>query len=309
MANHDDRSAVRVTKMRVAGIFISSATIRGSLVLRIAGDVVKGRALYAPAAACKAVLAKIPYAVAIFTPENAMPFPPALLELAALSATEDESSIAALCLQATDCAAVCVPPPFVAQARRALPAAVQVASVVNFPDGAQSQEAIYATLRQILADGGDEIAFVFPYRAFINDNASSALELSEGVAQFCHDHDTRLRVILETGVLADGDILASAEAAIRAGADMLQTSSGYAEKGATPEAALLLLNTLAAAPRDIGLVIAGGVHDADTARAYLVQAAAVMGEDWPDAVRFRLSMGAEDLLALQDADGQPPCAS
>lgn len=238
-----------------------------------------------------------------------MPFPPALLELAALSATEDESSIAALCLQAADCAAVCVPPPFVAQARRALPAAVQVASVVNFPDGAQSQEAIYATLRQILADGGDEIAFVFPYRAFINDNASSALELSEGVAQFCHDHDTRLRVILETGVLADGDILASAEAAIRAGADMLQTSSGYAEKGATPEAALLLLNTLAAAPRDIGLVIAGGVHDADTARAYLVQAAAVMGEDWPDAVRFRLSMGAEDLLALQDADGQPPCAS
>ena len=41
MANHDDRSAERVTKMRVAGIFISSATIRGSLVLRIAGDVVK----------------------------------------------------------------------------------------------------------------------------------------------------------------------------------------------------------------------------------------------------------------------------
>jgi hypothetical protein len=28
MANHDDRSAVRVTKMRVAGIFKSSATIR-----------------------------------------------------------------------------------------------------------------------------------------------------------------------------------------------------------------------------------------------------------------------------------------
>ena len=226
-----------------------------------------------------------------------MPFPPALLELAALSPTEDESSIAALCLQAADCAAVCVPPPFVAQARRALPAAVQVASVVNFPDGAQSQEAIYATLRQILADGGDEIAFIFPYRAFINDNASSALELSEGVAQFCHDHDTRLRVILETGVLADGDILASAEAAIRAGADMLQTSSGYAEKGAT-----LLLNTLAAAPRDIGLVIAGGVHDADTARAYLVQAAAVMDEDWPDAARFRLSIGAEDLPALQMTD-------
>ena len=58
MANHDDRSAVRVTKMRVAGIFISSATIRGSLVLRIAGDVVKGHALYALVACCKAKLVK-----------------------------------------------------------------------------------------------------------------------------------------------------------------------------------------------------------------------------------------------------------
>jgi hypothetical protein len=34
-----------------------------------------------------------------------------------------------------------------------------------------------------------------------------------------------------------------------------------------------------------------------------------MDEDWPNAARFRLSIGAEDLPALQDADGQPPCAS
>ena len=54
-------------------------------------------------------------------------------------------------------AAVCVPPPFVAMARRS---GVRVATVVGFPFGYSVAEAKLAELRRAIGDGADELDVV-----------------------------------------------------------------------------------------------------------------------------------------------------
>ena len=83
---------------------------------------------------------------------------------------------------------------------------------------------------------------------------SSQVNSFDLVADVCHTdtQSIRLKVILETGVLADPDtIKAAATVAVANGADFLKTSTGKLEPAATPEAAAALLEVIAAAQRTV----------------------------------------------------------
>lgn len=222
-----------------------------------------------------------------------------MLDLTSLEENDTDESVRRLCSRAVTpaghVAAVCVWPRFVAVARAELAGAgVKVATVVNFPSGEANADEVVAETRSALADGADEIDVVLPYHSFIEGERVRP----QGVLQACRracGEGVPMKVILESGAFPNADLLSwAARDALHAGGDFLKTSTGKIARGASPEAAALLLEAVRAAGRPAGVKISGGVRDAAAAALYLGLADAMMGADWADASRFRF--GASGLL-------------
>jgi deoxyribose-phosphate aldolase len=220
----------------------------------------------------------------------------ACLDLTSLNDADTAADIAALCQRAQGphgkVAAVCVWPRFVAQARALLPRSVAVAAVANFPDGSSNLARAVADTLAIVHSGGGEVDVVLPYREL-----SQAAALLAAVRAACPQQ--RLKVILETGELQDPALITQAcNLALDAGADFLKTSTGKVKTNATPEAATLLLQAIAArgpAAAHVGFKPAGGVRTVADAALYAGLTAQHLGAQAVGPQRFRI--GASGLLA------------
>jgi len=238
-----------------------------------------------------------------------------LLDLTSLNDDDSDERIVALCERALTpvgpTAAVCVHVPFVALARRTLDklggAQVKVATVVNFPSGANEPSAVLAEVRAALAAGADEIDLVFPQRALRDGDTVTGPALVRAVKELCAKK-ALLKVILETGELKDGGLIRRAsELAIGAGADFIKTSTGKVPVNATPEAAQIMLEVIAEAGGRVGFKPAGGMKTLAEAAVYLQLAEHILGADWvsPAHLRFGASSLLSDLLAHSGhGDGQ-----
>ncbi|AXS39215.1 deoxyribose-phosphate aldolase [Breoghania sp. L-A4] len=197
-------------------------------------------------------------------------------------------------------AAVCIWPRFVQQARSLLVGTgVRIATVVNFPEGGEDTAAVVAEARQALEDGADEIDLVMPYRAFL-DSRKGYAETQIVRVKAAIPAPARLKVILETGILEDPDVIREAsELAISAGADFIKTSTGKVAVNATPEAAKIMLETIADMDRNVGFKPAGGIRTVADAGVYLALADEILGADWVSPEHFRFgASGLLDALAM-----------
>lgn len=241
----------------------------------------------------------------------------ACLDLTSLNDGDDAVAIAALCARAQGPAgppaAVCVWPRFVAQARAALPAAIRVAAVANFPDGALDLERALADTRAIVAAGGDEVDLALPWRALQAGHDDEAAALVRAVRAACAGRT--LKLIVESGELAEPALIArAARLGLDAGVDFLKTSTGKTAVGATPEAARTMLQAIAAHPRGaaVGFKASGGLRTVADAARYIALVREILG---PSALTpARLRFGASGLLAdieavLGIAAAAPPAAS
>ncbi|MEZ5935005.1 MAG: deoxyribose-phosphate aldolase [Alphaproteobacteria bacterium] len=232
------------------------------------------------------------------TPEVAARILP-LVDLTSLKGGETEAEIEALADRGMQqgVAAICVFPDAVPTARRRLGTdPVQLASVVNFPDGSDDISRTVDETRRILADGADEIDMVAPLEAIMEGDVGLVTEMVEAVKTAADGR--RIKVILETGRLQDpARITAAARAAVMAGADMLKTSTGKTPTGATFEAAAVLLAVIEEADGKVGLKLSGGIRSADQAAGYLHLIDHFMGSGWvsPRTVRFGASSLLDDL--------------
>ncbi|MEA3427579.1 MAG: 2-deoxyribose-5-phosphate aldolase, partial [Bacteroidota bacterium] len=67
-----------------------------------------------------------------------------------------------------------------------------------------------------------------------------------------------IKIIIESGILTDEEIVKCCAIYGAAGIDYLKTSTGYAEKGATVEAVRLFRQHL---PANVGIKASGGIRD------------------------------------------------
>jgi deoxyribose-phosphate aldolase len=222
-----------------------------------------------------------------------------LLDLTELGDDATPDDVTSLCGRAVTpygtVAAVCVWPRHVAHAVSLLPGTgVRVATVVNFPSGAEQIDAVIAQTTQALADRADEIDLVLPYRAFLAgdpDNAARMVDAVRGAVPSEHV----LKVILETGELVDPDTIRSASRlAIDHGADFIKTSTGKTPHSAKIAATAAMLQVIHDAGRPVGLKPSGGIRHLDDAAAFIRQADAIMGDGWATPATFRF--GASGLL-------------
>jgi deoxyribose-phosphate aldolase len=124
----------------------------------------------------------------------------------------------------------CIPPCYVAEAAEYENAPETIATVAGFPHGqhaplAKRDEAVGAW-----NDGADEIDLVINVgRLRAGEDDAVAAEIADVVAAV----PIPVKVIIETALLSDDEKHRACEAAVDADADMVKTSTGFADGGAT----------------------------------------------------------------------------
>ena len=122
-------------------------------------------------------------------------------------ATPEE--IAKLCAEAAQArfATVCVPPCYVRYAVEQLQGAVPVCTVVGFPLGYQITKVKFFEAHQALTDGATEIDMVINIGAFKSGRVEEVEEEIGQLAELCHFKSAILKVIIETALLTDEEII------------------------------------------------------------------------------------------------------
>jgi len=221
----------------------------------------------------------------------------ACLDLTGLGADDDAATARTLVERGREVgvAAVCLWRPFVAEVKPLLAGSdVRLATVANFPAGSDDIAGAAAEVKAAFDAGADEVDVVAPVEAVLAGDVGLVEELVELCVAERPEFGT-LKLILETGRLEDPAVItAAARAAVMAGVDMLKTSTGKTEPGATPEAATTLLQVIAEAGGRVGLKVSGGVRTPEQAAGYLALCDARMGAGWATPATFRI--GASSLL-------------
>lgn len=225
------------------------------------------------------------------------------IDLTRLNESDTEESMIAFFEKATNqyghVAAVCIYPQFVRLASTQFKATpIKVATVVNFPQGALSLEAVLSEINQVLTEGAQEIDLVFPYMRYLKGDKKYAREFVKACKIACGSQ-TILKVILETGVLRDSMIIADASRDVMdSGADFVKTSTGKIPQGATHEAAFAMLSMIKEVyeekKKKVGLKISGGIRHLSQAIQYIQLIEQVMGLKWVIPATFRI--GASQLI-------------
>jgi deoxyribose-phosphate aldolase len=220
-----------------------------------------------------------------------------MVDLTDLSDGCSAGDVARLCDRAerAGVAAVCVWPDFVADATAHLAGStVRVATVANFPSGAERAYACGVVMERALVDGADEIDVVLPYRAWLAGDTDRAGEMLSVARELTGAAGAALKVILETGELPEQQIAPAARYAIDAGADFIKTSTGKTPVSATPGAVSVMLDVISSSRRPIGIKPSGGIAGFDDALEYLEMAETAWGVEQVTAERLRF--GASRLL-------------
>ncbi len=161
-------------------------------------------------------------------------------------------------------AAVCVPPNFIKLAKQLVQgSAVQVATVIGFPFGYSATEAKIAEIILAMVDGADELDVVANISAIKNGDWVAIADEINHIMPIIRSKGKKIKVIIESGVLTDEEIIKCCDIYGIAGIDYLKTSTGYAEKGASVEAVQLFRKHL---PEAIHIKASGGIRDYATAK-------------------------------------------
>jgi deoxyribose-phosphate aldolase len=178
-----------------------------------------------------------------------------------------------LCLEAVEFgfAAVCVPPPFVKRVKTILaPTEVKVATVIGFPFGYAATEAKLSEIILAIVDGADELDMVMNLIALRMDDWDFLIRELKLAIEIIHNKGKILKLIIETGILTNDEIIQCCVKLGPLGIDFMKTSTGYAEKGASIEAVELMRKHL---PGPVKIKASGGIKTYEFAR-QLVEAGA-----------------------------------
>lgn len=187
------------------------------------------------------------------------------------------SDIEQVCAEAREYgfAAVCVPPPFVKKSKEFLQGTnVKVATVIGFPFGYSAIEAKLAEILLSIVDGADELDVVINILALKNNDWLYLSNEINHIMPVVRAKGKTIKIIIESGILTEDELLKCCELYGAAGIDFLKTSTGYAEKGATVEAVRIMRKNL---PTQVQIKASGGIRTYEFARELIDAGATRLG--------------------------------
>jgi deoxyribose-phosphate aldolase len=182
-----------------------------------------------------------------------------------------------LCVEARDnhFASVCVNASFVPLCARLLRGTdVAVCTVVGFPLGATTTETKAFEARQAIRNGAREIDMVLAIGRLKASEHDYVRQDIARVVETAHDGAALCKVILETALLTDEEKVIACTLAVRAKADFVKTSTGFASGGATVHDVMLMRIAVGDAA---GVKASGGVKGLADAQALIAAGATRIG--------------------------------
>lgn len=150
-----------------------------------------------------------------------------------------------LCREAaeSDFASVCVNPCWVTRCANNLKDTdVDVCTVIGFPLGANTSLIKAVEAQNAMANGADELDMVINVGELKAGNDKAVFADIQAVRDAAPD--AVLKVILETCLLTDEEIVRACELCVKAHADFVKTSTGFNKGGATEHAVALMKKTV-----------------------------------------------------------------
>lgn len=189
----------------------------------------------------------------------------------------DERMIRQLCAEAAAYrfAAVCIPPCYVKIAMGVLgESGVNIATVVGFPCGYQTAEVKFFEAHKALSAGATEIDVVLNLAAFKSGKLAEVENEIGELATLCHLRGALLKVIIETALLSEEEIVQVCGLCAQGEADFVKTSTGFSNRGASIADVTLMRQHL---PPAVRIKASGGIRDATFVKALILAGADRIG--------------------------------
>ena len=169
-------------------------------------------------------------------------------------------------------ASVCIPPCFVAEAKKYSAARLPICTVIGFPNGYSSKAVKVFETADAVKNGADEIDMVIN----IGDLKAGTYDkiLDEIVAVKAACGGKILKVIIETCLLTDEEKIKMCEIVTAAKADFIKTSTGFSKAGATREDVALFAKHVG---KGVKIKAAGGISSVKDAEDFVALGADRLG--------------------------------
>ena len=133
---------------------------------------------------------------------------------------------------------------------------VNICCVIGFPLGATTTDVKIFETKSAITLGANEIDMVINIGLLKETNHDAIYSEIKAISDACHEKNAILKVIIETCLLTDEEIITACEIAKKANADFVKTSTGFSAKGAEIEKVKLMRKTVGP---DMGVKASGGI--------------------------------------------------
>ena len=157
-------------------------------------------------------------------------------------------------------ASVCIPPCYVKQAKEYVGDRLAICTVIGFPNGDSTTAVKCFETAEALREGADEIDMVIHVGDLKAGNDEKILEEIRAIKKVCGDKI--LKVIIETCLLTDEEIIKMTEICNETFVNFIKTSTGFSTAGAKVDD-IELINKYRNEVLEIKA--SGGIKDIDTA--------------------------------------------
>jgi deoxyribose-phosphate aldolase len=164
-----------------------------------------------------------------------------------------------LCAEAVDLqvGAICISPSHLPLSKGLLPSSIKTAAVVGFPSGAHNPVVKSREAQQACEHGANEIDVVTNL-ALVSSANWSAITDEVLAVRTAIPSGVILKVIIESALWNDEQIIGVCSAAVLGGADFVKTSTGFHKSGGASIAAVHLMRTTVG--ETIGVKASGGIR-------------------------------------------------
>jgi deoxyribose-phosphate aldolase len=162
-------------------------------------------------------------------------------------------------------------------------------ATIDFPLGQTLSTSKVSECQDAINAGADEVDMVMNIGKLLSGDETYVYNDIKSVADCCHKHGKKCKVILETCLLNTEQIVLACNIAEKAGADYVKTSTGFSSGGATVEVVTLMRKTCGPT---IKIKASGGIQTLAHAQAMIAAGADRIGTSSGAAIARELEQTA-----------------
>lgn len=168
-------------------------------------------------------------------------------------------------------ASVCIPPSYVGAAKKYVGDGIAICTVIGFPNGYNTTAVKVYETKDAVDNGADEIDMVINLGWVKEGNYDKILDEIKQIKAACNGK--LLKVIIETCLLTDEEIVKLCKIVSESGAEYIKTSTGFSVAGATVNAVELMCKEV----EGIKVKAAGGISSISDAKEFIRIGASRLG--------------------------------